>query len=149
MLAQLLPENAYGTYRARLEAFLNIPMDASDQDIHQLIERGFPATALKAMCEVGRVGPAESEQILPSGTFAKRLALGQKLTVVESDLLFRLVHIIALAEALFGDEEKAKRWLCKAKVRLSGKAPMSMLSSLPGTRRVEEMLIQAAAGFTF
>jgi uncharacterized protein (DUF2384 family) len=46
-------------------------------------------------------------------------------------------------------KQKAKRWLCKAKVRLSEQAPMSMLSSLPGTLRVEEVLIQVAAGFTF
>ncbi|MNR64758.1 hypothetical protein D3C85_1875100 [compost metagenome] len=54
-----------------------------------------------------------------------------------------------MAEALFGSEEKANRWLSKAKVGLSGQSPFAMLSTLPGTCRVEEMLIQAAEGFVF
>ncbi|WP_448090246.1 antitoxin Xre/MbcA/ParS toxin-binding domain-containing protein [Pseudomonas azerbaijanoccidentalis] len=34
---------------------------------------------------------------------------------------FRLAHVIAIAEALFGDEEKTRRWLTKPKSRFSGR----------------------------
>ena len=149
MFAQMLPANAYVTYRARLAAFLQIPVDASEQEIHRLIEVGFPATTLKTLCELGQISPAECDQILARKTLATLLARGQRLTVGESGQLFRLVHIIAMAEALFGNEEKARRWLCKIKTELSGQTPMVMLSTFPGTRRVEEMLIQVAEGFAF
>lgn len=38
-----------------------------------------------------------------------------RLSIGESDYLYRLAHILALAEAFFGDVEKAKRWLSKPK----------------------------------
>lgn len=149
MFAQVLPANAYVTYRDRLAAFLQISVDASEQEIHELIEAGFPATTLKTFCELGQISPAECDRILSRKTLTTLLARGQRLTVGESDQLFRLVHIIAMAEALFGNEEKARRWLCKIKTELSGQTPMAMLSTSPGTRRVEEMLIQTAEGFAF
>jgi len=72
-----------------------------------------------------------------------------RLTFDESDRLFRATHITAMANALFGNDEKAKRWLSKPKERFSGKSPVAMLSTIQGTRQVEEMLIQLAEGFTF
>jgi putative toxin-antitoxin system antitoxin component (TIGR02293 family) len=149
MFAQALPANAYVAYRARLAALLQIPVDTSEQEIHRLIKVGFPATTLKTLCELGQIGPTECDQILSRKTLATLLSREQRLTVGESDQLFRLIHVIAMAEALFGNEEKAKRWLCKVKTELSGQSPMAMLSTSLGTRRVEEMLIQAAEGFAF
>jgi uncharacterized protein (DUF2384 family) len=52
--------------------------------------------------------------------------------VDESDCLFRLAHITAMAETLFRNEEKARCWLCKVKTSLSGKSPIAMLSNHPG-----------------
>jgi putative toxin-antitoxin system antitoxin component (TIGR02293 family) len=57
------------------------------------------------------------------------LARGQRLTVEESDRLFRVAHIMAMAQTLFGDDEKAKHWLSKSKDRFSGKSPIAMLST--------------------
>lgn len=69
--------------------------------------------------------------------------------MVESDRLFRLIYITAMAQALFEDTEKAKRWLTKPKVSLSGSSPIAMLSTTQGTRRVEEMLVRIGEGFAF
>lgn len=54
-----------------------------------------------------------------------------------------------MAEMLFGNEAKAKRWLLKPKESLSGSSPITMLSTLPGTRAVEDLLIQVAEGYSF
>jgi putative toxin-antitoxin system antitoxin component (TIGR02293 family) len=134
-------------YRVRLELFLHIPKDASDQEIHELIEAGFSSGRLKALCELGAVSPSERDKIISLKTLKSRLARDQRLTVNESDLLFRFVHITAMAEALFDDDVKARRWLSKPKDRLSGKSPIEMLSTLHGTRRVEEMLIRVAEAY--
>ncbi|MNY83037.1 hypothetical protein D3C86_2255200 [compost metagenome] len=60
--------------------------------------------------------------------------------------MYRAVHIIAMAVAVFGDTEKALHWLSKPKSRFSGKSPCELLSTSLGVYRVEEMLIQVAEG---
>ncbi|PKH39736.1 antitoxin [Pseudomonas sp. 43NM1] len=149
MFAEILRENAYGAYRVRLEVLLQIPTDASDRDIHELIEAGFSAGNVKALCDFGRMSPLEHDQIISPKALKTKLARGQRLTVDESDHLFRVAHIIAMAQTLFGDDEKAKHWLYKSKDCFSGKSPIAMLSTIQGTRRVEEMLIQLAEGLAF
>ena len=102
-----------------------------------------------ALCDLGAISSSECNQIIPLKTLKIRLAAGQRLTVQESDRVFRFVHITAMALTLFGSDEKAKRWLSKPKDRFSGKAPFAMFSTSPGTSLVEEMLIQAAEGLAF
>ncbi|VVO02952.1 antitoxin Xre/MbcA/ParS toxin-binding domain-containing protein [Pseudomonas fluorescens] len=149
MLAEVMREPAYAAYRIRLESLLQIPTDASELEIHEIIQFGFAADRLMKLCDQGDVTPLERDQIIPLKTLKTRIAKDQKLTVDESDRLFRAAHITAMADALFGNDEKAKRWLSKPKDRFSGKSPMAMLSTIQGTRQVEEMLIQLAEGFTF
>lgn len=48
---------------------------------------------------------------------------------------------MAMAEVLFGDDQKAPRWLSKPKARFSG-ATMALLSTSKGTRVIEEMLLK-------
>ncbi|MOA56829.1 hypothetical protein D3C78_1808900 [compost metagenome] len=95
------------------------------------------------------MSPLERDQIISPKALKTRLARGQRLTVDESDRLFRVAHIIAMAQTLFGDDEKAKHWLSKSKDCFSGKSPIAMLSTTQGTRLIEELLIQIAEGFAF
>ncbi|MNF30572.1 hypothetical protein D3C76_1030100 [compost metagenome] len=149
MLAEIMREPAYGAYRSRLHALLQIPTDASEMEIHILIRTGFAAKSLMRLFERGDVTSFERDLIIPLKTLKTRVAKDQKLTVDESDRLFRAAHITAMADAVFGNEEKAKRWLSKPKDRFLGSSPMAMLSTVQGTRQVEEMLIQLAEGFAF
>ncbi|MGV6953156.1 antitoxin Xre/MbcA/ParS toxin-binding domain-containing protein [Pseudomonas chlororaphis] len=148
-LAEALRDEAYRAYRNRLETFLHIPTDATDQTIHEMIEAGLSASSIKTLCDLGTLSPEERDRIIPLKTLKTKLVSNQRLTVDESDRLFRTAHIIAMAEVLFGDAEKAKHWLSKPKSRFSGKSPNAMLSTTQGTHRVEELLIQAAEGMTF
>ncbi len=149
MYAEILRETGYAAYRGRLKALLGIPEDASEIQIHDCIVDGFPASRLIELCERGDMTPMERDQIIPLRTLKHRLAKDQPLTVTESDRLFRAAHITAMAETIFGDRDKAKRWLDKPKERFEGHNPMTMLASLQGTRQVEEMLIQLAEGYSF
>lgn len=144
-----LRANFYIAYRARLEELLLIPVEASDQEIHLLIEAGFTGDRVSCLCEFGTITPVVRDQIIPYKILKNRLARGQRLTVSESDRLFRVAHVIAVAEALFGDEEKARRWLTKPKSSFSGRSPFAMLTTTQGVRHVEEVLFQAVEGFTF
>ncbi len=149
MPAQALRADAHRAYRIRLETLLQIPVNASDQDIHEMIEAGFLASNIKLLCDFGAIGPEQRDRIIPLKTLKMKLVSNQRLTVDESDRLFRLAHIIAMAEVLFGNIEKAKHWLSEPKSRFSGKSPNAMLSTTQGTHRVEEMLIQIAEGMSF
>lgn len=149
MFAEVMRDTGYATYRERLKALLDIPVDATETEIHDSIVHGFPAKRLMALCEQGEVTPMEREQIIPLRTLKTRLSREQPLTVDESDRLFRTAHITAIAQMIFGDRDKARRWLVKAKQRFNGQAPMNMLVTIQGTRQVEEMLLQIAEGYAF
>ncbi|MCI1039478.1 antitoxin Xre/MbcA/ParS toxin-binding domain-containing protein [Pseudomonas putida] len=147
MLAEVLRDNGCHEYRAPLQALLEIPELASDFEIHTRITHGFAATWLVKLTERGVFTPVERDQIIPLRTLKTRIERDQPLTVEESDRLFRSAHITAMAEAVFGEADKAKRWLSKPKERFSGLTPMQMLTTQQGTTQVEEMLLQIAEGF--
>ncbi len=149
MFAEIMRDAGYAAYRSRLNALLGIPENATETQIHDSIVHGFPATRLVELCEKGEVTPLERDQIIPLRTLKTRLSKEQPLTVDESDRLFRAAHITAMAQTIFGDQVKARRWLSKPKARFNGQNPMALLTTLQGTRQVEEMLLQIAEGYAF
>ena len=149
MFAEALRQAGYAAYRARLNTLLGIPEDAGETQIHRMIVKGFPANRVIELCENGALTPVERDQIIPLRTLKTRLHKGQSLTVHESDNLYRAAHITAMAETVFGDPHKAKRWLTKPKERFDGHSPMDMLTTQSGTNQVEEMLLQIAEGYAF
>jgi putative toxin-antitoxin system antitoxin component (TIGR02293 family) len=146
MAAKTLRDHRYSAYRARLQILLEIPESASNLEIHTKISQGLSTARLMWLAEEGVMTAQEREEIIPLGTLKDRIERDQPLTVEESDRLFRSVHITAMAEAVFGNADKAKRWLSKPKEQLSGLAPMQLLTTQQGTRQVEEMLLQVAEG---
>jgi putative toxin-antitoxin system antitoxin component (TIGR02293 family) len=102
---------------------------------------------MNIFCELGKVPPCQRDQIISHKTLSSRLTWGQKLTIDESDRLFRNAYILAMAEVVFGNQDKARSWLSKPKNRFSGKDAITMLATTPGARQVEKLLIQVAEGF--
>ncbi|TDV47458.1 putative toxin-antitoxin system antitoxin component (TIGR02293 family) [Pseudomonas helmanticensis] len=145
----VLCPQADDSYRNRMKVLLNIPVDATAQQIHEIIDAGVEATTLTAMSDLGLISPGTLNAILPTPTLKTKLATGERLTASQSDHLYRLAHTIALAESFFGDTDKAMRWLSKPKSRFSGKSPIEMLSTTVGSRQVEELLAQASEGMSF
>jgi putative toxin-antitoxin system antitoxin component (TIGR02293 family) len=145
----VLRAQADDSYRNRMKVLLKIPADATAQQIHEIIDAGLEAATLTAMSDLGFISPGTLEAILPTPAHKIMLATGERLTASQSDHLFRLAHIIALAESFFGDTDKAMRWLSKPKSHFSGKSPIEMLSTTVGSRQVEELLVQATEGMSF
>ncbi|MFJ5235182.1 antitoxin Xre/MbcA/ParS toxin-binding domain-containing protein [Pseudomonas neuropathica] len=135
-------------YRNRMQVLLNIPRDATAQQIHEMIEAGFEATVLMAMRDSGLIDAATQDAIVPSRTLKMKLTNGEPLTTSQSDHLFRLAHIIASAESFFGDSAKVMRWLSKPKKAFLGKSPIEMLSTTIGSHQVDEFLMQATEGMS-
>jgi len=96
-----------------------------------------------ALTELARHGYSEEEiftLVVPKRTLARRRAANEPLTVEETDKALRLARIAVQAERVFGEPEKAHRWLRKAKRELEGETPLAYLASEAGARVVEKML---------
>jgi putative toxin-antitoxin system antitoxin component (TIGR02293 family) len=112
----------------------------SEADLARLVHRRIP---LRALTYVKRGGFSELEIgrfVIPARTQRHRKAKKQPLTVDESDRVVRLTRIQALTEDVFGDTEKANRWLRENLAILDGKSPLEVARTESGTRVVEQIL---------
>jgi putative toxin-antitoxin system antitoxin component (TIGR02293 family) len=69
-----------------------------------------------------------------------------RLARYESDRLYRLARIIALAKHYVGDDEKATRWLRRPNRALGGTTPLALIDTELGARAVENVLGRIAYG---
>lgn len=137
----------YAAYRARLQTLVQIPIEATDQAIHEMIAARFPAQVLVTLFDTGSLSREACQIIMSTQTLKLRARSRERLSVSESDRLYRVASITALAEAVFGNREKASRWLNAPKKRFLGSSPVGMLSTAMGTWLVEQTLVQATEGF--
>jgi putative toxin-antitoxin system antitoxin component (TIGR02293 family) len=84
--------------------------------------------------------------VIPRRTLARRTANHEPLSVEETDKAMRLERIAAYAAKVFGNPDKANRWMRKPKHQLGGEAPLAYLASEAGARVVEEMLTRIEYG---
>jgi putative toxin-antitoxin system antitoxin component (TIGR02293 family) len=96
--------------------------------------------AVRALAAGGYSEAEIFELVVPKRTLARRQARREPLTVEETDKAVRLARIADIADRVFGDREKAHRWLRKPKRSLNGAVPLAFLASEAGARRVEQML---------
>lgn len=78
--------------------------------------------------------------VAPRRTLARRKEKNERLSVVETDRVLRLKSIVAEAERVFGDAEKAHRWLRKPCRALENAVPLELLETETGAKIVENEL---------
>jgi putative toxin-antitoxin system antitoxin component (TIGR02293 family) len=69
-----------------------------------------------------------------------------RLARYESDRLYRLARIVALANEFLGDHERAVHWLKRPNRALGGISPVAALDTELGARQVENILGRLAYG---
>jgi putative toxin-antitoxin system antitoxin component (TIGR02293 family) len=69
-----------------------------------------------------------------------------RLARYESDRLYRLARIVAIASEYLGDRERAMRWLKHPNRALGGLAPVAAIDTELGARQVENVLGRIAYG---
>ncbi len=141
-MAQTAPDDFYG----RLRGKLGVSRIRSERDVVALIEKRLPARAIRSLMRGGFSSAEVYSLIVPRRTLAHRLARHQSLSLEESDRAVRVARIAALGEEVFGERDRAWRWLRKAKRQFRGKSPIEMLTTEAGARIVEELLIQIDDG---
>jgi putative toxin-antitoxin system antitoxin component (TIGR02293 family) len=115
---------------------------ASQFDLAVLVEGGLPTENLGLLREKGLTFSEVSEIVISPRTLKHRRARGEALSHEESDRLVRVARVVALAEEVFGDREKALLWLRSPDDRIGNRSPMSLLQTESGGRLVETMLWQ-------
>jgi putative toxin-antitoxin system antitoxin component (TIGR02293 family) len=85
--------------------------------------------------------------LIPRRTFTHRIKNNERLSVEESDRAVRIARILAQAESVFGNKDKAMNWLRSRMKKFADLAPMQLMDTDAGSRLVEEALIQIDEGF--
>ncbi len=87
------------------------------------------------------------EVVIPPRTLKHRRQRREPLSLDESDRLARVARLWELSVRVFGDPDKARRWLTKPKIRFQEKTPLQLMRTEVGGHGVEEMLVQIDEGY--
>lgn len=126
-----------------VDRFLNTPLLSRVRQV----EKGFPASALRALADGKVVTMADLAGIVATRrTLDRRLAEDDRLTLEESDRLARFAEILDLTTRIVGDRAAAMAWLRKPKRRLDGARPLDLMRTYSGGEAVVNLLNQARYG---
>ena len=124
----------------------------TETDLVPLIRQGFSTRVLVAIMKVvGGLDALAEVTKLNKRTLQRRLegdsraSARRRLTAEESERLARLARILAAAESVFGNEEKARAWLAREN-RALAQVPMTLLDTDLGTQIVLDELGRIAHG---
>lgn len=117
-----------------------------DMDLVDAVREGLPVQVVDETVQDGRLTLAELDRLaLPRKTLAHRRGIG-RLSAEQSDRVVRILRVIAEAETTFANREKAYRWLRRPTAALADRAPLDLLDTDIGARRVETLLGRIAHG---
>ncbi|MGH9454015.1 MAG: type II RES/Xre toxin-antitoxin system antitoxin [Terriglobia bacterium] len=116
-------------------------------DLEAAIREGFPQTVVE---EVRRGAGLTLKELATSLDLSARSLQRRRregrLARYESDRVYRLARIVALAKHYLGDEEAAVRWLKRSNRALGGRTPLALVDTELGARTVENILGRIAYG---
>lgn len=120
---------------------------SSDRDLSVAIREGFrPAVVDELMRASGLTLKELASALDLSPRSLQRRRRSGRLARFESDRLYRLARIVALANEYLGDHARARRWLKRPNRALGGLIPVAALDTEPGARQVESILGRIAYG---
>ena len=120
---------------------------ATEHDMREAIRRGFPAAVVEELMRASGLTLKELATALDlSPRSLQRRRRTGRLARYESDRLYRLARIMALAGEFLGDDERAVRWLKHPNRALGGIAPVAALDTELGARQAENILGRIAYG---
>ena len=111
-------------------------------EMHALIKHGMPIRIADNLKSLLSLGDNDLAQILgiTSKTLQRKRKARTALTPVESDRLYRVQAIFALAIKVLGTPEDAKEWLSTLQIDLGDRVPLELLTTSAGASLVEEVL---------
>ena len=120
---------------------------ASQRDLSEAIREGFPPAVVEELMHASGLTLKELADSLDlSPRSLQRRRRSGRLARFESDRLYRMARIVALARQSLGDRKSAARWLKRSNRALGGATPISAMDTELGARRVENVLGRIAFG---
>lgn len=127
--------------RLKAEVFGSVWSVAEAQ---RAIDSGLPTSSLVTLLN-SRVGPRKRREIvldslsISERTLERRKSSG-RLSRAESDRMFRLVNLWALAADVLGGPEDVGEWMSTPKLALDNETPIDFARNEAGARGVEDIL---------
>ena len=120
---------------------------SNDRDLRDAIREGFPPAVVAELMRASGLTLKELAAALDLSprSLQRRRSKG-RLARYESDRLYRLARIVALANEYLGDHVRALRWLKHPNRALGGIAPVTAIDTELGARQVENVLGRIAYG---
>jgi putative toxin-antitoxin system antitoxin component (TIGR02293 family) len=120
----------------------------SEAEMERLLREGLPVSVLGRFRENWGLTVMElaGSLSIPKSTLMRMLERRNRMAHADSDRVYRLASILALAEEYIGDREKAQRWLRQPNQALGDQTPLRALETEIGARRVEQILGRIAYG---
>lgn len=119
---------------------------SSDLDAVRLVRKRFQPEVIARLGRAG-IDMGVLHRVIPRRTLEHRRQRQEPLTQEESERAYRVASILALAESVMGDRDRALSWLTAPKRSLGGETPMDLLDTEPGARAVEELLYGIDEGY--
>ena len=117
------------------------------RDLCQAIREGFPPAVVEELMQASGLTLKELAEALDlSPRSLQRRRRSGRMARFESDRLYRLARIVALARQSLGDHQSAARCLKRSNRALGGVAPISAIDTELGARQVENVLGRIAYG---
>lgn len=120
---------------------------SSDLDMREAIREGFRPAVIEALMQsCGLTLKELADSLDLSLRSLQRRRRSGRLARYESDRLYRLARLMALANEYLGGKERAIRWLKRPNRALGGLAPVAAIDTELGARQVENVLGRIAYG---
>jgi putative toxin-antitoxin system antitoxin component (TIGR02293 family) len=119
---------------------------ASGYQAAEIVERGLPTASVEILRDEGLTFSEVHDLVLPARTLKHRIVRKESLSIEETDRTLRVAKVLALAEQVFGNHEKALGWLRRPNRRLKDRAPIELLRSEVGGELIRQMLYQIDEG---
>jgi putative toxin-antitoxin system antitoxin component (TIGR02293 family) len=118
----------------------------TDSDLREAIREGFPHAVLQNVMRASGLTLEELASALDLSSRSLQRRRRGRLARFESDRLYRMARLMALARQTLGDGGRAVRWLKRANRALGGVAPLAAIDTELGARQVENILGRIAYG---
>ncbi|MEO9338757.1 antitoxin Xre/MbcA/ParS toxin-binding domain-containing protein [Mesorhizobium sp. SB112] len=118
----------------------------SQADLALAVRNRLPLSALRGLSQAGMTEREIETFVIPQRTRRHRADKQQSLTVDESDRAVRILRVQSLAEQVFGDHDKANRWLRRPLLELDSETPLVVAQTEAGARVIETILGKIAWG---
>lgn len=118
---------------------------AIPDDLLRAVESGFRTEMIDALHALGFC-PSETEWLIAPLRILQRRHREERLSRAESDAVLRVARILIHAEMTLGSRERALAWLRRSNRSFGDIAPMTLLATEAGGRRVEDLLLRADHG---